>query len=78
MTSDAKHVADDTWLFSVVHDVNTSVKELNDDLKEVKNQDFQWKMSFSDNQSKQAQKVLFSFKSKRPIHPQLVFNNNVS
>ena len=58
--------------------MNTSVKELNDDLKEVKNQDFQWKMSFSDNQSKEAQKVLFSFKSKRPIHPHLVSNNNVS
>ena len=26
---------DDTSLFSVVHDVNTSAKELNDDLKKV-------------------------------------------
>ena len=33
LTSNAKLFADDTSLFSVVHDVNTSVKELNDDLK---------------------------------------------
>ena len=78
LTSNAKHVADDTWLFSVVHDVNTSVKELTDDLKKVNDQGFQWKTSFSANQSKQAQKVMFSLKLKRPIHPQLVFNNNVS
>ena len=35
LTSDAKHFAGDTSLFSVVHDVNTSAKELNDDLKNV-------------------------------------------
>ena len=58
--------------------MNTSVKELTDDLKKVNDQGFQWKTSFSANQSKQAQKVMFSLKLKRPIHPQLVFNNNVS
>ena len=78
LTSNTKHVADDTRLFSVVHDANTSVKELSDDLKKVKDQSFQWKISFSANQSKQAQKVLFSLKSKKLIHQQLVFNNNVS
>ena len=35
LTSNAKLFADDTSLFSVVHDVNTSAKELNDDLKKV-------------------------------------------
>ena len=35
LTSNAKHFADDTSLFSVVHDVNTSAKELNDDLEKV-------------------------------------------
>ena len=34
LTSNAKLFADDTSLFSVVHDVNTS-KELNNDLKKV-------------------------------------------
>ena len=33
LTSNAKLFADDTSIFSVVHDVNTSAKELNDDLK---------------------------------------------
>ena len=35
LISNAKLFADDTSLFSVVHDVNTSAKELNDDLKKV-------------------------------------------
>ena len=35
LTTNAKRFADDTWLFSVVHDVNTSGKKLNDDLKKV-------------------------------------------
>ena len=35
LTSNANVVADDTSLFSVVHDVSTSAKELNDDLKKV-------------------------------------------
>ena len=33
LTSNAKHFADDTSLFSAVHDVNTSTKQLNDGLK---------------------------------------------
>ena len=48
LTSNAKLFADDTSLFSVVHDVNTFAKELND-------QGFQWKMSFNPDPSKQAQ-----------------------
>ena len=35
LISNAKLFADDTSLFSVVHDLNTSAKELNDDLKKV-------------------------------------------
>ena len=35
LTSNAKLFADDTSLFSVVHDVNTSPKKLNDDMKKV-------------------------------------------
>ena len=40
LTSNAKLFADDTSLFSVVHDVNTSAKELNDDSKKVNDQAF--------------------------------------
>ena len=35
LTTNAKRFADDTWLFLVVHDVNTSRIELNDNLKKV-------------------------------------------
>ena len=79
LTSNAKLFADDTSLFSVVHNVNTSAKELNDDLKEVNKWAFQWKTSFNPDPSKQAQEVIFSRKSKRSINPPLVLNNsNVS
>ena len=60
-----KLFADDTSLWSVVHDENTSAKELNDDLKEVNNWAFQWKMSFNPDSSKQPPEVIFSRKSKR-------------
>ena len=71
-----KLFANDTSLCSVVQDVNTSAKELNDDLKKVNDWAFQWKMSFNPDPSKQAQEVIFSRKSKRSTHPPLVFNNN--
>ena len=73
MTSNAKLFADDASLFSVVHDVNTSAKALNNDLKKVNDWAFQWKISFSPDPSKQ---VIFSRKSKRSSYPPLVFNNN--
>ena len=76
LTSNAKLFADDTSLFSVVHDVNTSAKELNDDLKKVNDWAFQWKVSFNPDRSKQAEEVIFSWISKRSTHPPLVFNNN--
>lgn len=51
-----KLLADDTSLFSVVHDVNTSAEELNDDLKTLLEHDwnFQCKMSFNPDPRKQA------------------------
>ena len=79
LTSTAKLFTDDTSLFSVVHNVNTSAKDLNDDLKKVNNLNFQSKMSFNPDLSKQTQEVIFSQKSKTTTHPPLVFkNNNVS
>ena len=41
LTSNAKLFADETSLISVVHDVNTSAKELNDDLKKINDWAFQ-------------------------------------
>ena len=61
----AKLFADDTSLFLLVHDLNTSAKELNDDLKKINDWAFQWKMSFNPDSSKQAPEVIFSRQSKR-------------
>ena len=72
LTSSAKHFADDTSLFSIDHNVNTSKEQ---ELK-VNDWAFQWKMSCNPDPSKQAQEVIFSCKSKTPTHPQLVFHNN--
>ena len=53
LTSNAKLFAVDASLFLVVHVVNASTKELNDDLKKINNWPFQWKMSFNPDLSKQ-------------------------
>ena len=63
-TSNANFFADDTSLQSVVHDVNISAKELNDDLQTFNYWAFQWNMSFICDLSKQIQEVIFSHKSK--------------
>ena len=76
LTSNGKLFADDTPLSSAVHNVNTSAKKLNDDLKKVKGGTFQWKMISSSNPRKQSQNVIFSCKSKKPTHSTLTFNNN--
>ena len=77
LSSNIKLFADDTSLFSVVHDVNASARELNDDLKKINKWAFQWKMRFKPDPSKQAQEVIFNHKIKKLPYPSLVFNNHV-
>ena len=76
MSSYVKIFADDTSLFSVVHDINTSARELNDDLKKINKWVFKGKMSFDPNLSKQAQEVIFIREIKKLLHSSLVFNNS--
>ena len=76
LSSNVKLFADDTSLFSVIHDSNTSALELNSDLAKINRWAFQWKMCFKPDHKKQAQEVIFSRKSKAISHPPLVFNNN--
>ena len=76
LSSNAKLFADDTSLFSVVHNANTTAKELNNDLVKIRRWAYQWKMSFNPDPSKQAQEVIFSRKTKKEYHPPLAFNNN--
>ena len=52
LSSNVKLFADDTSLFSIVHDVNTSARESNDDLKKINKWTFQWKISFNLDPSK--------------------------
>ena len=75
LSSTTKLFADDTSLFSVVHDVTQSTNELNDDLEKISNWAYQWKMSFNPDKSKQAQEVIFSRKTQRVIHPPAIFND---
>ena len=55
LSSNAKLLADDTSLFSVAHNINTSAIELNSDLTKINDWAFQRKMSFNLDRSKQAQ-----------------------
>ena len=79
LSSNAKLFADDTSLFSVVHNANTTAKELNNDLVKISRWAYQWKMIFNPDPSKQAQEVIFSRKTKKEYHSPLAFrSNNVS
>ena len=46
-------------------------------MKKISEWAFQWKMIFNRDATKQAQKVIFSRKIKKPTHPPLVFNNAI-
>ena len=69
--SKVKFFADDTMLFSIVHDPSSSADELNQDLITINRWAYQWKMSFNPEPSKQAIEVLFSQKRNDQPHPPL-------
>ena len=54
LVSTIKLFADDTSLFSVVHDSNISGNELNNDLQKIPEWAYKWKMSFNLDLNKQA------------------------
>ena len=79
LSSNAKLFADDTSLFFVIHNVNTTENELNNGLVKISRWAYRWKMSLNPDPSKQAQELIFSRKTKKEYHPPLAFNNdNVS
>ena len=65
LSSNTKLLADDTSLFSVVDNANTTAENLNNDLVKISSWGYQWKMIFSPDPSKQAQEVIFSRKTKK-------------
>ena len=60
LSGTAKLFADDTSIFSVVHNVSLSLLQLNDDLIQISSWAYQWKISFDLEVTKQAHKVVFS------------------
>ena len=62
LTRNVQLFADDTSLFSLVHKMNRSTTNLNNDLNNIRNWAIQWKINFNPNPSKQAQEVIFSRK----------------
>ena len=72
-----KLFADDTSLFSVVHNITDSVNVLNNDLFKINEWALQWKMRFDPDPIKQAQEIIFSRKTTKRNDPGLMFNNNI-
>ena len=73
--SKCKLFADDTSLFSVVHDIDASKNDLNLDLEKISEWAFQWKKKFNRDLTTQAQEIIFSKKKTVSIHPVVYFNN---
>ena len=75
IVSTVKLFADDTSLFSIVHNAKMSAYELNKDLENISECPHQWKMSFNPEPNKQVQEVIFSRKAAKSSHPQICLNN---
>ena len=73
--SKCKLFADDTSLFFVVHEIDTSANDLNHDLEKISQLPFQSKMKFNVDSIKQAEEIIFSKKKTVSIHPIVYFNN---
>ena len=69
LPTNAKLFANDTFLFSLVRDINTSAAHLNNDLMKISNWALQWKMSFNPDPSKQAQEATFSSNFQKISYP---------
>ena len=65
LSSNVKLFVDDTSLCFVVHNTNTTAKELNYDLVKINRWTYQWKTSFNPDPNKKVQEVIFSRKKER-------------
>ena len=57
LSSNAKLFEDDTSLFSVIHDVDISLNELNNDIYQSKKWAFQWKWALTQTQASRSEKL---------------------
>ena len=69
LKGECKLFADDTSLFSVVNDNNTSAFDTYEDLDKIDNWAFKWKMNCNPDPNEQAQKIIFSRKKTATLHP---------
>ena len=70
LNSNVKLFADDTSLFSVVHNIYESLNLLNSNLSKLNQWARQWKMSFNPDPTKKAQEIIiFSHKTSQGNHP---------
>ena len=76
LKSTVKLFADDTSLFHVVKDPNTSAEILNHDLTRISEWAYRWKRSFNPDPSMQVQEMLFSNKATKKNYPDIIFNGN--
>ena len=72
----AKLFADDTSIFTVVHDPNAAAVDLNHDLSLINLWAQKWRMSFNPDPNKQAVEMTFS-KKKSPVNRPPIFFNKV-
>ena len=75
LQSNPKLFAEETSLLALINDPNATAKQLYEDLDKIKEWDFQWKMSFNPDPSKQGQEVIFTRKVGKVVHPPIFFNN---
>ena len=76
LKSTVKLFVDDTSIFHVVKDPNTSAKILNHNLTRISEWAYRWKMSFNPDPSKQAKEVFFCNKAAKKNHPNIIFKGN--
>ena len=67
--------ADDTSLFLVVNNTQSSAATLRSGLTVISNWAFQWKLNFNPDLTKQTQVVVFSRKTKKLLDPSRSFND---
>ena len=70
-----KLFADDTSIFTVVHDPYTAALDMNHDLNLIKLWALNWRMSFNPDPNKQAVEVTFSKKRIPMNHPPIFLND---
>ena len=76
LKSECKLFPDNTALVSLVHDIDTSASDLNENLQKIGNWIFKWKMNLNPDPNKQAQEVIFSRKKIASLDPVVHFDNS--